>query len=374
MSNLSDEEVIYVLHLRPGRIRARAAGVAEALGLLVGLGATDPAGGPLSEVAGVFWISAPLEQAPAVEARLPRLGYTQAVDRIDPIADASPPTATGAIPPESSAASRDVAPRGTSVTTTDLHDGPPTGARSGALRRLAGERARPTIRWRRRDWTATRVYAEDPAAARERDPDRRTFLLECDDGIVRPITGYRGDGSSTGRRALSSCDARLLVNLTALPAGDRLLDPFAGAGGIVHAANDAGVAAFSADIDPRLRHGLHALGSRPLVADASRLPFADATFDGVASEPPYDLASDAAVVAALGEMARVVRPGGRIALLCAARQAEQLTRAAADLGLADLLATPIDRKGTAVAALAWRKAGGEGDRALQDRAVGDSSG
>ena len=49
-----------------------------------------------------------------------------------------------------------------------------------------------------------------------------------------------------------------------------------------------------------------------VVADARRLPFAGAAFDAIATEPPYHAEASRAVNAALREMARVLKPGGRL--------------------------------------------------------------
>jgi demethylmenaquinone methyltransferase/2-methoxy-6-polyprenyl-1,4-benzoquinol methylase len=156
-------------------------------------------------------------------------------------------------------------------------------------------------------------------------------------------------------------DARMLVNLAAPRQGEVFLDPFAGIGGIVReaAAGGCGIT-LSTDIDPALRHGLRAMsGNRHAVADASRLPFGNATVDAVATEPPYHAEATAAVHGALREMRRVLRPGGRLAVLCAASQADGLrAEAAAAGGLEGFLDAPVNRKGLDVVVLAWRKAGG----------------
>jgi hypothetical protein len=75
----------------------------------------------------------------------------------------------------------------------------------------------------------------------------------------------------------------------------------------------------------------------------------------VATEPPYEVEADEAVLGALGELARVLRPGGRIALLCAQRQGDALRAKAASLRLRALHDAPIDRKGTPCVVLAWEQ-------------------
>lgn len=241
---------------------------------------------------------------------LPRLGYTKAVDLVVPV---------------------DQAPR----------------------RRHAARLN--TTTWNRRQYRLLRLYQEDAAALRNRAPDRRVFLLETADGQVRAVRGYRTSGSPLTHRALPVCDARLLVNLVA-PAGPGvLLDPFAGAGGTALEALDTGWTTITADVDPAVRRGLSQLGAAHVVADARSLPLRSGTVDAVATEPPYDQRVGTLVSAALVELYRLLRIGGRLALLCAAWQAADLRATASELGLHMSLDCPIDRKGLDVIVLAWRK-------------------
>ena len=293
-----------VLHLRAARRRARAAAVAEALALLEDLEPTAPGGGPLSELGGTAWVTVPRRHLRPALARLGRLGYTAAVDLLEP-----------------------------------RHGDAGTGT---------------AVRWRRRWWLATRVHQADEAVLRGRAPDRRSFLLECGDGRVREVTGYRGSGADGARRALPVADARMLVNLTGPPRGV-LLDPFAGAGGIALEAAEAGWTVVTADLDPVLRFGLAALARLHLVADARRLPLRAGSVDAVASEPPYDAGAGPVVAEAVAELARALRPGGRLALLVTPDQAVLARRAALAAGLAPGLDAPVDRKGLDVVALTWSR-------------------
>jgi SAM-dependent methyltransferase len=291
---------VLVFHLRAARSRARAAAVAEALALLHDLAPSAPAGGPLSERGGVFWVELPERHLAAATARLPRLGYTTAVDRLVPAA------------------------------------GP------------------AEVRWRRRAWRLVRLWAEDPAGHRELAPDRREFLFAAGGGPVRPVRGYRGGGGLLTRRGLPVCDARLLVNLVA-PAGPGwLLDPFAGVGGVALEARAAGWTTVTADLDPGLRHGLGTIAAH-LVADARALPLRPGSLDAAVTEPPYDRAVGPLAGQALAELHRLLRPGGAVAVLCAAWQAPWLRATAAGLGWRVVLDCPVDRKGLEVVALAWRR-------------------
>jgi hypothetical protein len=292
---------VLVFHLRAARRRARAAAVAEALALLHDLEPSAPAGGPLSERGGVLWVELAAEQLAEATARLPRLGYSTAVDRLVP--------ATGP----------------------------------------------PDLYWRHRPWRLLRLYTEDAAGHRERAPDRREFLFEAGGGPPRPVRGYRGGGERLTRRGLAVCDARLLVNLVAPARPGLLLDPFAGVGGVALEARAAGWRVVTADLDPALRHGLGRLADAHLVADARALPLRAGSVDAVATEPPYDRGVGPLAGQALAETHRLLRPGGASAWLCAAWQAPDLRAAAAGLGLEAVLDCPVDRKGVEVVALAWRR-------------------
>src|SRR5262245_24340022 len=279
MEGLAADETALVLHLRPSRRRARAAAVAEVVTLLEDLGGRPLPGGPLSEVPGVAWVAVGAAAPPArIAARVRWLGYTEAVERVVPVADVEAEV-----------------------------EGEP-----------AAECAR--ARWRGGDVVLVPVHAEPAEALRAEAPDRRSFLLECGDGVTRRIAGYRGGRGPLDHRALPPADARLLVNLAARPASGStvLLDPFAGAGGVVVAAARAGWTTVSADVDPALRPGLAELsGGRHLVADAAALPLAAGTVDAIATEPPYHGSGTASVVAAVAEAARVGGAGARVAMLVA---------------------------------------------------------
>ncbi|MCA1596566.1 MAG: methyltransferase domain-containing protein [Chloroflexi bacterium] len=304
---------LLIFYVRAARRKAITVARAEALALLGSLDATAAPGGPLSERGGIFWISCPSGSVGAASTLLPFLGYTEAVDLLQP---------AGATLPD--------------------------GVRSapGVARK---------VQWRRETFELARLYSEDPEQARQEAPDRRVFLYEDSSGRVRPVQGYRGDGAATSRRGLPVCDARLLVNLVQPAPGSRFLDPFAGIGGLVREAAARRLSVFSIDIDPSLRHGLASMGSFHIVADARQLPFQDGYFEGAATEPPYSSETGSLVPEALAEMARVVCRGGRVAMLCAEWQTEAARETAVRLGLSAALDSPVNRKGLNVHLLVWTR-------------------
>ena len=305
---------LLIFYLRPGRRKARTVATAEALSLLRDLQATAPAGGPLSESGGLFWVSLPLDALETALPRLPRLGYTYAVDLLEPVSE---------------------------------HPSSFDRAR-GAQEQL--------VRWHHKLYRLVHAYEEDAEAMRERAPDRRTFLFETSEGTIRPVRGYRGDGRPSSRRGLPVCDARMLVNLVAAGRGTSLLDPFAGIGGIVIEALAGGCTVASSDSDPTLQVGLTHLGAHHAVADARCLPWAEEMFDAIATEPPYHEEAKPMVIEALHEMYRVLKTGGRLAILCVPGQAGVLRGEGISLGLTWYLDSPINRKGLDVVVLAGSKA------------------
>jgi hypothetical protein len=296
-----------VLHLRPSRKKAREAACAELVALLRGLDAREAKGGPLSEVSGVAWVDLPATNFAPALGRLERLGYSGRVELV--------------------------------VAGDEIDDDVPV----------------RSVRWKRQDMGLVAVYDEADSAFREEAPDARDFLLECSDGLVRRIRGYRGGRGPLEHRALPVADARLLVNLVFDVDKGLLLDPFSGAGGILLQARASGWTTVSADVDPTLRFGLAEIGVHHLVGDGRSLALRSGSVDAIATEPPYHPVALAAVNDAVHEMARVLRPGGRAALLVSASQASGILESASEAGLTTELAASIDRKGTDVVCLCLRR-------------------
>jgi SAM-dependent methyltransferase len=304
------DEVLLIFSTRPSRRKAGTTAVAEALALLGDLGASAPTGGPLAEQAGIFWISLPPDSIDAAQARLPRLGYTEAVDSLE------------------------LLPR---------------------KRRSRKGKVGEEIFWHGQLYKLKRLYQEDAQAMREMAPDRRTFAYSTTNGEVRQIRGYRGGGDPLTRRGLPVCDARLLVNLVYSAESTIFLDPFGGVGGIILEAYESGYQVVSCDRDSALRYGLKDLGDLHCVANAARLPISSRSISAIATEPPYHPEADTAVISSLKEMYRVLKKGGRVSMLCAYRQVEGIKKTAAYLGLLLKHDASIDRKNLACAILVFEK-------------------
>jgi demethylmenaquinone methyltransferase/2-methoxy-6-polyprenyl-1,4-benzoquinol methylase len=124
-----------------------------------------------------------------------------------------------------------------------------------------------------------------------------------------------------------------LVDLTAIRGGDRALDLATGTGDIAFAAASRGARVVGIDVTMRMielarlkRQNRQAVRPAFCVADMLALPFASASFDIVTTG--YGLRNVPDLAAALGEIARVLRPGGRLASLDFNRPANAVVRRA----------------------------------------------
>jgi tRNA (guanine10-N2)-dimethyltransferase len=118
--------------------------------------------------------------------------------------------------------------------------------------------------------------------------------------------------------SMDPMDARALANIAGAGPGTRLLDPMCGTGGILVEAGLAGSDVVGVDAQAKMARGArknldHYLDDGEVVrADATRLPFADESFDGVVFDAPYGRQSkiesvslDELVGDALAEVRRV---------------------------------------------------------------------
>ena len=298
---MASTETLLVLRLRQARAKARSLAEQEAVALLRDLGAAVALGGPFAEERAVAWITLPSENVDRAAERLPRLGYTEAVDVLTP----------------------------------------PTGERR--------------VRWRKRDFGVERIYEEHTGELRNQAVDRRSFRISTPEG-VRTVLGYRGDGGPLSRRGLPVPDARLLANLVRPVTGGSVLDPFAGAGGVVIELQGPDVSVFSMDIDHAVAPGLSDLShGRHLQASAAAIPLRDGCIDGIATETPFDPEADRATEHAFREMHRCLAAHGRIAVMAPERQAMTMRTMAAELGLQPFADAAVDRKGVPVSVVAWAK-------------------
>jgi tRNA (guanine10-N2)-dimethyltransferase len=89
--------------------------------------------------------------------------------------------------------------------------------------------------------------------------------------------------------------ARLLLNLAQVRKGDRVLDPFCGAGGILLEAGLMGFKAFGSDVDGRMldgcRKNLSHFGVKAVLECRDALSAGKKVYDAVVTDPPYGKSS-----------------------------------------------------------------------------------
>ena len=121
---------------------------------------------------------------------------------------------------------------------------------------------------------------------------------------------------------------RSTVEALALPTGALVLDLACGTGDLSRLATKAGYRVVGADLSAGMLSANRA-GNPVMEADVSQLPFGDATFDGIVCG--YALRNFTHLGGALDETARVLRPGGRLAVLEVDAPSSRVLRAGYDV-------------------------------------------
>lgn len=144
-----------------------------------------------------------------------------------------------------------------------------------------------------------------------------------DAGMVQEMFARVADRYDRANRILSlGIDRswrRAAIRMAGVGAGERALDVCAGTGDLALALEQAGAEVVGADFcAPMLRHAAQkglarARAPQWVAADTLALPFPDASFD--LATVAFGIRNVADPVAGLVEMARVVRPGGRVVVL-----------------------------------------------------------
>ncbi|WP_199485055.1 class I SAM-dependent methyltransferase [Actinomadura craniellae] len=136
------------------------------------------------------------------------------------------------------------------------------------------------------------------------------------DAYERRLWAGRADAYGRGFALLTAYTAEPLLDAVAAGPGTALLDVGTGPGTVAVAALRRGAAVTAVDADPGMA-GAAARAAPSLdvrVAALPRLPFPDAAFDAVTGNFVINHVGDPP--AAMAELHRVLRPGGRLALTC----------------------------------------------------------
>ncbi len=176
-----------------------------------------------------------------------------------------------------------------------------------------------------------------------RHPERELRLVRLSGACLHEVAA-RVDRRSLEARKVENCPfskpvslhpkfARALVNLTGVPRGGVLLDPFCGTGGIVMEAASIGAEAMGSDLSEEMVEGagknlrhFHFQGELRH-CDVGRIRQEFGRVDAIATDPPYGRASgsmgeDIGVLLgrAFGAFDEVLRRGGRVAICLPAEE------------------------------------------------------
>ncbi len=148
-------------------------------------------------------------------------------------------------------------------------------------------------------WFGRVLHTIDRGGYAKRNPGQRAYFHP---GVMMPLM------------------ARALVNLTHVQKGQTLLDPFCGTGGILLECRQLGIHAIGSDYDPEMLAGCrqNLADGAWLRADATKMPYPDASFDAVATDLPYGQSTTIGAEnlenlyrGSLAEIRRVLKPSGR---------------------------------------------------------------
>jgi hypothetical protein len=211
--------------------------------------------------------------------------------------------------------------------------------------------------WKGRKFSIYHFFTQDNAIYEEQSPHRRAFKILGNDSEVKTIFGYRGDGSELGRRSLPVEDARCMVNLSLPHKNKKMLDPFAGAGGIIYSFKfivPEGKMT-SIDIDPVLKPGLEYFSSTHFVINAVNASFAEGSFDSVITEVPFSQNATDDIVQTLIKVNPCLSNNGVFVIMCGKEQTTKIYDTLNGLGNCLLFNHAIDRKGIDVEISVWWK-------------------
>lgn len=308
------DHLVLLFSLRKSRIKARKLAIMEAYFALYPVSGIFIKNGPLGNLKGVFSFLIPEEKLAKALSILPTIGYCNKFYLLD---------FRTAIPENNS----------------DLKN--------------INEK---DLAWKGRAYSISNLFFQDKQIYKKHSADNRKFIIR-QNNKDKVVYGYRGDGSEMGRRALPVEDARCMVNLSIPARTERLLVPFAGAGGIVFAAkyinNDIDV--YSVDIDPVLSPGLEYYGSRHFTADSSRIRFPETYFDSLVTEVPFSRTATRDVIKSIKNLSSSLKRDGRLVLMSSIDQAPELKKEITDIGFYPYIMQKVDRKGTDVAIMGWTK-------------------
>jgi len=189
------------------------------------------------------------------------------------------------------------------------------------------------------------IWRADEDARVERSPHHRPFKMRIDGEVEETL-------SRRQRRRLSCCDAMVMLNLARVGSEDLIIDPFAGIGGIMVEARRMGLRLLCGDVVPRLAPGLREVsGGLACIWDATALPLPDGCADAVVTEPPYSDEAHEDVLGAMPEVARIMAPDALAVVLIDDEMASEVLASAEAAGLSAREQYAVHRAGGMTARL-----------------------
>jgi len=299
---------VLICQTRPSRIKAKQWAALEAATVLAPLGAIFITNTPIGDVQGLIAFFIPKDNDAVLRKLLNNLGYSHKFYKLDFNAAQGQPAA-------------------------DIKSINP-------------------YFWKGQPFVPIHFFSIDEAEFEAQSIANREFAVYRPDKTVKYIKGYRGDGSETGRRALPLEDARLMANLASPVDINKLLDPFAGGGGIICAAKrvNPSLHLISADIDSTIEPGLKMYATEHHTRDARFLRL-DSQVDAIVTEVPFGMAQVEMISQALDNLLQYLT--GRLVLMCHQDQFSKLGKALT--GLFPIYHNQVNRKGTPIVISYWTK-------------------
>lgn len=311
---------VLVCSLRPSRIKAKQLAVVELFFVLARFGGIFIVNGPLGNVKGLVAFFVDRKARASLPDILKTVGYCDKYYLLD-------------FSPQSASTLSDIA---------------------GANKQV----------WKGMPFSARLFYEQDREVYESHSSHRREFHIYTDDGLVKKVKGYRGDGTDTGKRALPVEDARLMVNLADPHQAKVLMDPFAGSGGILHAARyiNPSLVLISSDCDLILEPGLQAYADRHYPMDARAVELDGAEIDALVTEVPFSANATNEVAQAFIHLSRFLKKNARVIFMCAGHQYNRLKQCLETMAFHCFIAKPVNRKGTDVVVSVWYRCGEQAKR------------
>ncbi|MFW6026426.1 MAG: TRM11 family SAM-dependent methyltransferase [Candidatus Woesearchaeota archaeon] len=225
------------------------------------------------------------------------------------------------------------------------------------LENLSDMSIKSKLIWKGKKFSIRNFFIQDESIYKNQSPDKRKFIIKDSQNQEKKIYGYRGDGREFSRRALPVEDARCLVNLSDYNFSNRLLDPFAGGGGIVYQAKyiNKKKEVYSIDIDPTLAPGLLYYGSNHYTNDSSHISFEDDFFDSIVTEVPFSSNATVKIIKSIKNLHNSINMNGSLVIMSNREQSLSIKEYVNHLGYHQYMSQKINRKGTGVVIMAWYK-------------------